>query len=766
MSEGSIKFRFCDGKAIKLKQNQISDSTQITNSELKVKEITEKIGKIHINNNKSTIAYNDFDIFFTKFTQEIIQMSLPHKTTDKIFSLCCDLVEQMKTMCFTLEKTECLKSCDALNVSSEYIIKKIHENDTHYKRNKLQKKNIFFVEPEEKAMGLKWQTKSIINSDVLNHIMTQPTLQYVPINKTLKTLFMNSDFKNIYMKHNTEEKHECVEGVFRDYCCGSTFKNNNLQFYENAVHIQLGTDDFDVCCPLKSKATIHKIRAVYFQIKNLPAEYSSKLKYIFLVALCETEHLKHSDTSFDDILQLILRDISELETNGIDIGPNENIKGFLINVCSDNLGLNEVFGFKMSFAHDFFCRLCTVTKTNSEMRSEIVDSEIRQKNDYDKIMKLLEKNDILDPKIAQGYKNHCLLNDLKFFHILDNISVDLMHDMHEGNIQFFLKNVINHCIEKHFTFNEIFKRIRDFNYGALNRKNHPSKLNITKDNLGQNATQTYCLFIHLPFILHDLKDKLNKDVCDALALLLTIMRIIYSSEINESQVNELEQLITRYLDCVKKEFKFSFKPKSHFLLHYPEAIRRMGPPKRTWMMRFEAKHKFFTTAAKKTNNYINIAKTLASRHQAITPFSETDIQIRKSKQHCLNTTKYPGTKTILMQHNFAIDDIVALKFIYVNDFEYRIGLLIIEDFALYEIIQIFCYYDKFFILCLSCEVLQFDKFFQSIQFKTNEFNQNNIMIFDISQLKNKQTHNKIICNKNFYIVSNTLNVDELCNHTS
>lgn len=41
----------------------------------------------------------------------------------------------------------------------------------------------------------------------------------------------------------------------------------------------------------------------------------------------------------------------------------------------------------------------------------------------------------------------------------------------------------------------------------------------------------------------------------------------------------------------------------------------MGPIALMSMMRFEAKHKFFKKAAQRTNNFININKSLAISHQ-------------------------------------------------------------------------------------------------------------------------------------------------------
>jgi hypothetical protein len=57
----------------------------------------------------------------------------------------------------------------------------------------------------------------------------------------------------------------------------------------------------------------------------------------------------------------------------------------------------------------------------------------------------------------------------------------------------------------------------------------------------------------------------------------------------------------------------SVKPKCHFLIHFPSAIREFGPLKNMSTMRFEGKHGFFKT--QKLFNFRNVPKTMAMRHQ-------------------------------------------------------------------------------------------------------------------------------------------------------
>lgn len=62
-------------------------------------------------------------------------------------------------------------------------------------------------------------------------------------------------------------------------------------------------------------------------------------------------------------------------------------------------------------------------------------------------------------------------------------------------IPFVLKLVFEHCIKaKIISEDELIKRIQYHDYGLLNRSNIPSKIDLHKHNLGQNASQNMCLF--------------------------------------------------------------------------------------------------------------------------------------------------------------------------------------------------------------------------------------------------------------------------------
>lgn len=370
---------------------------------------------------------------------------------------------------------------------------------------------------------------------------------------------------------------------------------------------QLAIDEFEPCSPLKTKTGLHKTCAIYMQVVNLPQRLLSKLENIYLVALCLSENLKQQFVSLDNILELIVAEIGFLEETGLKVG-DDFIKGTLVHNAFDNLGGNELFG---SFNAHHYYRICDLSKEDCTKTFIEQPNQMRKIDDYNRQLAAIQA----DENNIKGVSKVCLLNNLKYFHILQNTTVDLMHDILEGVIHFLLEEVFRFCTErKILTKLQLVCRIRDFNYGYLSKKSKPSILKLDKKNLNQNASQSYCLMVNLPFILFDVKDKLE-EIWICIQTLLKIMQILFSNSIRENDVQSLQEAIESHLKNYFDIFKNKLKPKHHMLTHYPTIIRKSGPVKNFWMMRMEAKHKFFTEHCKKTKNFIGITRSLAAKHQ-------------------------------------------------------------------------------------------------------------------------------------------------------
>lgn len=56
-------------------------------------------------------------------------------------------------------------------------------------------------------------------------------------------------------------------------------------------------------------------------------------------------------------------------------------------------------------------------------------------------------------------------------------------------------------------------------------------------------------------------------------------------------------------------------PKHHYIEHYPQLIKLLGPLVGLWTIRFEAKHSFFKKVMKHTSCFKNVPLSLAVKHQ-------------------------------------------------------------------------------------------------------------------------------------------------------
>lgn len=329
-----------------------------------------------------------------------------------------------------------------------------------------------------------------------------------------------------------------------------------------------------------------------------------------------------------------------------------------------------------------------------------------------------------------------------------------MHDVMEGIIPYFLENFFKFCSESKITsYTIITELVRDFNYGFLFKSKRPSKIKTSSSHLNQNATQLYTIMLHLPFIFEKHRDKLG-DVEKLMKTLLQIMQILFSPVIRESDIVRLERLIHEYLEDYQRIFKVPLSAKHHFLLHYPNLIRRMGPVLYTWMMRMEAKHKVLASLGK-GQCFKNIALTIAERHQIIMCKDQFDLPMFDESQRA--TMHGSVFEQFISELGFDINDYHKLKFLKYNCFQYRKGLVLIEQGNAYEILEILvCDYTYSFI-CKELQLLEFDSFFNSI--KVGSRNTQSFTLIKFEDLKNKQTYQKTHVNRNSYIIADTLKVN-------
>lgn len=83
---------------------------------------------------------------------------------------------------------------------------------------------------------------------------------------------------------------------------------------------------------------------------------------------------------------------------------------------------------------------------------------------------------------------------------------------------------------------------------------------------------------------------LNKRIWKLLLLIQQILQFFYASKLIEQHLDNLQHFISQHHLLFKKSFK-DLKPKHHYLIGYPNVMRKLGPMKSVTTRKFEYKHK-------------------------------------------------------------------------------------------------------------------------------------------------------------------------------
>lgn len=181
------------------------------------------------------------------------------------------------------------------------------------------------------------------------------------------------------------------------------------------------------------------------------------------------------------------------------------------------------------------------------------------------------------------------------------------------------------------------------------------------------------------------------------------------------------------------------------------------------MMRYEAKHKFFTDSANTSRNFINITKTLSNRHQryiSTKRFSyNNDIYIGK-KTKLLSKYSDFGEYQELLNRLVQCDSssIKSIKFININSNEYRKGLMILHEKNLFEIVYVLCLDSNYFIFCHSYNVKRYDEPMNSFIIEKSELNSENIRLIQLDDLTFEKSFEKKYANQHIYLIAESLEV--------
>lgn len=521
------------------------------------------------------------------------------------------------------------------------------------------------------------------------------------------------------------------ENVLSSYLTSENWKNKKKHFAgKRVVPLALYMDDFEPNNVIGSHSTLYKIGGVYISIPALPLSLATQIKNIFVASLhfSDDRAIDRQEYGLTNILRPVIESLKSLSENGIDIelpnGATEKLYFCLAYIHGDNLGLNEILGFRRSFRCDYYCRVCKASKKECWKLCKEVPELLRNRENYE--------NDLLTNDVKKtGIESKCCLHDSDLlFDVTENCVLDAMHDLLEGVCKYDVAYILLDMIvkKKYFSVETLNYRMEYFDYGHNDSSNKPIGFDLAKLkklNVKMSAAEMLTFVRYAPLIFGDLVPEDSKS-WQLFLLMREIVFLIIAPAIKKESLIYLATLIEEHNMLFQKLFDTHLRPKFHFLTHYPSIIRLSGPPVFYWSMRQEAKHKDSKLYCKINANRMNVLKSVCWKHQMQLndrflkdegfPLDE-EITLPKNRQKIsIELAKEYGIETNVDQYCM-VNKIQVSNIIYKKN-----GVLMTDDededdfpvFLLIEkIIVNKCDPSKIYFLCTVLKTNNFDEHFQS-----------------------------------------------------
>lgn len=461
------------------------------------------------------------------------------------------------------------------------------------------------------------------------------------------------------------------------------------------------------------------ILGVYYSFPSAPNFLRHNLNTIFIAALFNTSDVKNigNDRTFFRLVE----EINELENIGINIKLSDkiiNIKFVLGLVIGDNLGINSVLGFSKSFSSNFFCRFCINNKTKTQTLAIEDTNSLRNKKNYNE--------GVAQNNVKQtGIYEYSIFNSIKNFHVVDNFSVDIMHDIFEGIcIYYNMCHLISNFIRlKYFTLEYLNYRKKGFNYGdsEIGNMSPPLKFiksNKLKINMSSREMQNFVHFF--PLLVGDLVPE-NDIYWEFLINFIELLDLLLLPKFNDSNIAKLNKCIMYHNNKYVELFNDTLKPKHHFLTHYCNIIRQSGPLKFLWSYRFESKHKQLKSYCKNITSRINIPASLAIKYSV--NFAEFILNFKIMKWYPLSTgylisssKYYENIKLILSINNMtSLNNYICYNSISYCNTNYKTNHILTtydennHSLLIYKLLDILCFDTNVYFFCKTLNIVSYKK---------------------------------------------------------
>ena len=372
---------------------------------------------------------------------------------------------------------------------------------------------------------------------------------YTSIIETIKSLFQVKEFASCILNKVIDRSAVYASGVYESFKDGSCFQTHKL--FSNAskvvLRIQIFYDGMGTTNPLRGHSAPHNLGIFYFTIQNLPNYFTSCFPSTHCFAMCYTFDLKTN--GFKPILSKFMDELNFLETGGIHVSVPEMgdvlIFGSISQFTGDCLATNEIFGLVEDFSHDYYFPHCNCTRDSISKKFNENDFIFRGKIEHAKDLENLEKAEGSVLHI-RGQKRDSVLNRSKYYHTSESRTIDIMHILPEGILNYVMSCIIFEFIHirKKITLEMLNARLLNmFSVLEVEKGNTPAQLNDLKaPGTGLSpkltANESLSLFCHLAYVLSILvEDEDTDNNWRLLVQLEEITDIVFAPKLTESLLN-------------------------------------------------------------------------------------------------------------------------------------------------------------------------------------------------------------------------------------
>jgi len=290
-----------------------------------------------------------------------------------------------------------------------------------------------------------------------------------------------------------------------------------------------------------------------------------------------------------------------------------------------------------------------------------------------------------------GVKKNCILHEyLRDFHVTTGFPPDIAHDLLEGIVPVELALCFSVFVSKAYFdlpwFNSLLKSFPFKFKDAVNRPQAIPETYSVTGTIGGNATENWTLIRLLPVLIGN-KIPADDNAWHLIMELKDIVELCFAPVISEHAVGYLAMKIADHKRLFHAVFPDKcFKPKHHYVDHYPQLIREFGPLTNMWTMRFEAKHSYFKRVVNESHCFKSILTTLAEKHQLLVAYHLSSPTYFTPDLVIPDTTPV-GTEILSSDYKEAVasvapdvEEVSFLSFATVSATKYSKGMVVVTGF--------------------------------------------------------------------------------------